>query len=368
MEAAGTQDRERTGVPPRPPSGPAGGVETAQWARVAGDDEAFRRLTDPYRAELQVHCYRMLGSVQDAEDLLQETLLAAWRGLAAFEGRASVRTWLYRIATNRCLNALRDGARRPYDDPALRAGLRLPEPTRERAEPLWLEPYPDALLDGLPDREPGPEARYEMRESVSLAFLAALQQLPARQRAVLVLREVLGFRASEVAEMLAASESAVTSALKRARATLAAAGLPGGAGGESAPLPGSARERRILDGFVRAFEHGDVDAVVAMLTDDVWLTMPPLPLEYQGREAAGHFLSVVALRGGRTFELVPTRANGQPAFGAYVRERGDALPYAHGVMVVTLRGDRVAAMTRFGDTGLLRVFGMPPSLRPGPGR
>src|SRR5262245_47531879 len=175
----------------------------------AGDEHAFRELVEPYRRELQVHCYRILGSVQDAEDLLQETLLAAWRGLGGFEERSSLRAWLYRIATNRCLNALRTGARRPREHPA--PEVTLPEPTH-RGDPSWLEPYPDLLLDDRPDRAPGPEARYETKESVSLAFLVALQHLPPRQRAALVLRDVLGFRAAEVAAMLDATESSVTSA------------------------------------------------------------------------------------------------------------------------------------------------------------
>ncbi|MFC7617144.1 RNA polymerase subunit sigma-70 [Actinokineospora soli] len=203
----------------------SGGARLLGRAR-AGDGEAFRELVEPYRRELQVHCYRILGSVQDAEDLLQETLLAAWRGIDGYAERASVRTWLYRIATNRCLNALRAGTRRPA--PA-EPGPAVPEPSRRRAEPSWLEPYPDALLDA------GPEARYELRESVSLAFLAALQHLPPRQRAVLVLRDVLGFRAAEVADMLDTTENAVTSALKRARAAMP------GHDRESAPLPDSLR-------------------------------------------------------------------------------------------------------------------------------
>jgi RNA polymerase sigma-70 factor (ECF subfamily) len=336
--------------------------ETLALAR-AGDGDAFRRLTEPYRHELQVHCYRILGSVQDAEDLLQETLLAAWRGLAGYEGRASLRAWLYRIATNRCLNALRDSARRPQDRAAPHVEVTLPEPTRRRGEPTWLEPYPDVLMEDLPDRAPGPEARYEMRESVSLAFLVALQQLPPRQRAVLVLRDVLGFRAAEVADMLESTEAAVSSALKRARVTLAAE-MPD-ADRERAPLPDSPDERRVVEAFARAFERGDVDALLHLLTDDVWLTMPPLPLEYQGHAAVGHFLSTIALRDRRSYVLVPTRANGQPAFGAYVRDPRTPILHAHGVLVLTLRGDRVAAMTRFFDTGVLSRFGLPRSLRPG---
>lgn len=328
----------------------------------AGDGEAFRRLTEPHRRELQVHCYRILGSLQDAEDLLQETLLAAWRGLDGFEGRSSVRTWLYRIATNRCLNALRAGDRRQLREPAqARAGVPLPEPTRRRSEATWLQPYPDTLLADLPDGQPGPEARYETREAVSLAFLVGLQLLPPRQRAVLVLRDVLGFRAAEVAGMVDATDSAVTNLLKRARATLAAE-LPG-PDRERAPLPGSVRERQVVDAFARAFEAGDVDAILALLTDDVWLTMPPLDLEYQGHAAVGRFLRDVVLTPGRGFELRPVRANGQPAFGFYRSDRGSAVMREHGVLLLTLSGDRVSAITRFVDNGLLAEFGLSGALR-----
>jgi RNA polymerase sigma-70 factor (TIGR02960 family) len=320
-----------------------------------GDGDAFRALVEPYRRELQVHCYRILGSVQDAEDLLQETLLAAWRGIGGYEERASVRTWLYRIATNRCLNALRAGTRRPREEAARRSKVPLPEPTHRRAEPSWLEPYPDVLLDRIADDLPGPEARYEVRESVSLAFLAALQQLPPRQRVVLVLRDVLGFRAAEVATMLDTRENAVTSALKRARATLP--------GRETPPLPDSPRERRIVADFASAFENGDVDAIVAMLTDDAWLTMPPMPLEYQGRADIGRFLAIRGLPPGRRYVLIPTRANGQPAFGCYIRDPRSPVMRAHGVLVLTLAEDRISAVTRFHDNSLLAVFGLPRSLR-----
>ncbi|WP_131739261.1 RNA polymerase subunit sigma-70 [Actinomadura roseirufa] len=326
-----------------------------------GDGEAFRGLVEPYRRELQLHCYRILGSVQDAEDLLQETLLAAWRGIGGYERRASVRTWLYRIATNRCLNALRADARRPHERAPHRTEVALPEPSHRRAEPSWLEPCPDVLLDEIADRAPGPEARYETRESVSLAFLAALQRLPPRQRAALVLRDVLGFRAAEAAHILDTTGDAVTGALKRARAALAAEPPEPGPG--DAPLPRSPRERRVVDGFTRAFEAGDVDAVVALLTDDAWLTMPPLPLEYHGADTVGHFLATVALRDDRRYALVPTRANGQPAFGCYLRDPRTRILRAHGVLVLTLRGDRIAAVTRFADNTTLRVFGLPRSLR-----
>jgi RNA polymerase sigma-70 factor (TIGR02960 family) len=327
-----------------------------------GDGDAFRALVGPYRRELQVHCYRILGSVQDAEDLLQETLLAAWRGIGGYEERASLRTWLYRIATNRCLNALRAGARRPPEYAGYRPEVPLPEPTHRRAEPSWLEPYPDALLEEITDHAPGPEARYELRESVSLAFLAALQDLPPRQRVVLVLRDVLGYRAAEVAQMLDTTEDAVTGALKRARQAMP------GPGGQGAPLPSSPQERRIVADFVRAFEAGDVDAVVALLTDDAWLTMPPLPLEYQGLDAVRHFLATIALRDGKRHVLIPTRANGQPAFGCYQRDPRTPILHAHGVIVLTLSGERVSAVTRFLDNSLLATFGLPRSLRPSDGQ
>jgi RNA polymerase sigma-70 factor (TIGR02960 family) len=321
----------------------------------AGDGEAFRDLVEPYRRELHVHCYRMLGSVQDAEDVLQETLLAAWRGLDRFEQRSSLRTWLYRIATNRCLNALRAGDRRIREAPGTE--LPLPEPTRW-VEPTWLEPYPDALLDGLADTAPGPDARYESKESISLAFIGAVQSLPPRQRAVLVLRDVLGFRAGEVANMLGTTEDSVTSALKRARAALAAE-LPAG----GAALPDSRREREIAARFAEAMEHGDVDAMVALLTDDAWLRMPPLPLEYQGRAVAGHFLRTIAFHGTRRYRLIPTRANGQPAYGCYLYDAHTPIARAHGLLVLTLAGDRISALTRFLDNSLLARFGLPRTLR-----
>lgn len=328
----------------------------------ARDGTAFSELVEPYRQELQVHCYRILGSVQDAEDVLQETLLAAWRGFDGYQGRASLRTWLYRIATNRCLNALRDGARRPREQ-VTPSEVPLPEPSHRRAEPSWLEPYPDVLLDQIADHRPGPEARYELRESVSLAFLIALQQLPPRQRAVLVLRDVLGFRAAEVANILDTTENAVTSALNRARGTLANE-LPG-PDRERAPLPNSPQERRMVDDFTRAFETGDVDAVVALLTSDARLTMPPLPLAYQGLADVRNFLATVAMTGDRRYHLIPTRANGQPAFGCYLRDPRTPILHAHGVFVLTLAGDRIAALTRFLDNSLLARFGLPRSLRNG---
>jgi RNA polymerase sigma-70 factor (TIGR02960 family) len=333
-------------------------TETTLARARAGDGEAFRELTEPYRRELQLHCYRILGSVQDAEDMLQETLLAAWRGLDGFEERSSVRAWLYRIATNRCLNALRDTGRRPQ--PARPAAFEAPEPTR-RTEPTWYEPYPDALLEDLPDVSPGPEARYETRESLALAFVAGLQRLPPRQRAVLVLRDVLGFRAAEVAELLDGSETSVNSALQRARAALDGQ-LPA-RDRDRAPLPRSPRERELVGRFVDAFENADVDRVVALLTDDAWLTMPPEPLEYQGPAAIAEFYLTRSWWGVRAARLVPTRANGQPAFGYYLRDPVSPIARANGLIVLTLEGDQISAITRFGDNSLFPLFGLPRTLR-----
>src|ERR1700685_2472301 len=281
----------------------------------AGDGEAFRELTEPYRRELQVHCYRMLGSLQDAEDALQDPLLAAWRGCGAFEGRASLRTWLYRIATNRCLNARRSASRRlakEWDVP----NVEPPEPTR-LGEVVWLQPFPDALLGGAAGGPLGPEARYEQSESISLAFVTALQVLPPRQLAVLILRDVLGFSASEVAGLLDSTVESVTSALKRARASLQRR-WPTTDDREPPPAAGSPTEDALVAKFVSAWESADLAALVALLTDDVVISMPPMPFEYDGRDAVARFCAGL-FGAGRRFDLVPARANGQPAFGGYPR-------------------------------------------------
>jgi RNA polymerase sigma-70 factor (TIGR02960 family) len=331
-------------------------VEAADliWQARAGDGNAFRELTEPHRRELQVHCYRMLGSFSDAEDALQDTLLAAWQGLAGFEGRASIRTWLYRIATNQCLNALRSASRRPakeWDVPRVEP----PEPTG-LGEVVWLEPYPDTLLAGVIDGPSDPEARYEQAESISLAFVTALQVLPPRQLAVLILRDVLGFHANEVADMLDSTVSSVNSALKRARASLLHR-LPEAA--EPPPAAGSPAEEAIVARFVSAYESADVDALIALLTDDVFMSMPPMPLEYQGREAVGRFCGLL-FGAGRRIELLPTRANGQPAFGAYLCG-ADGSRHGTGLFVLALSGDRISALTRF-ENGTLGWFGLPRSL------
>ena len=322
----------------------------------SGDGDAFAELTGPFRRELQVHCYRILGSAADAEDMLQEAMMAAWRGLGRFQERSSLRTWLHAIATNKCLNHLRASR----DAPLPRPVVPLPAPTRS-GEPLWLEPYPDVLLGDLPDAAPGPEARFEARESVSLAFVAALQHLPPRQRAALVLRDVLGFRSNETADILACTVDAANNLLKRARATIAGQLPPGGR--DQAPMPGSAREQQVIARFADAFERGDVAAVVALLTDDALLTMPPLPFEYQGRELIGHFLYAVSFRQGtQRSRLVPTRANGQPAFGRYLCDPHAPISHAHGMLVLTLDDDRIRAITGFTDNSVLGRFGLPRTL------
>ncbi|OBB96460.1 sigma-70 family RNA polymerase sigma factor [Mycobacterium sp. 852002-40037_SCH5390672] len=332
-------------------------VATELIARArAGDGDAFQRLTEPHRRELLVHCYRMLGSLQDAEDALQETLLAAWQGIDGFEGRASIRTWLYRIATNRCLNTLRTTSRRParaWNMPDVDP----PEPTG-LGEITWLEPYPDTLLEGALHAPLGPEARYEQTEAISLAFVTALNVLPARQRAVLILREVLGYHASEVAEMLESTVESVNSALKRARSGLQRHLSEHEA--HAPPAPDSPAEQALVARFVRAYQDGNVDALVALLTEDVRVSMPPIPLEYRGREVVARFYASI-FRTTRAYHLIPTRANGQPAFGAYLRTRRGSLQRGAGLLVLTLRGSRISALTRF-DNDLFPHWGLPRSL------
>jgi RNA polymerase sigma-70 factor (ECF subfamily) len=320
----------------------------------SGDQQAFAQLTDGYRQELQLHCYRILGSTQDAEDALQETFLGAWQALVNFEERASIRTWLYRIATNRCLNMLRAASRGPQVVPSLNTAP--PEPTR-MSEVVWLEPYPDILLDGLPHDSPGPDARYETRESVSLAFITVLQLLPPRQRVALVLRDVLGYRASEAAEMIEATEASVESALKRARVALHDR-LADTKDREPAPAPNSAAEQEIVARVTAAFETGAVDELVALLIEDVSVTMPPSPLQCEGREEAGRYFRMTLFRPGRSLRIVPTRANGQPALASYVRDPQTGLYHASGIAVVTLSGRLISAMTVFGKD-VLPSFGLP---------
>lgn len=320
-----------------------------------GDERAFAELTEPYRRELQLHCYRLCGSVQDAEDLVQEVLMAAWRSLDRFEARASLRTWLHRLATNRTLDHLRASGRRPKIAQPMPDA---PPPTR-MAEPLWLQPYPDALLDGLPDTSPAPDSRYELREAVSLAFVAGLQRLPPLGRAVLVLRDVLGYRAAEVAEMLDLTEASVNGQLARARASLQAR-LPPAT--DRVRLPDDATRRKVLERFVAAMELGDVDAVVALLTDDAWVTMPPQPHEYQGRDVIRAFLSDRWGRWPGRVHVVPTAANLQPAVALYLEARPAAIAHAYGLVVLELADDAIATMTYFSDTAVFPTFGLPRSI------
>ena len=312
----------------------------------SGNSDAFAELTDPYRRELHVHCYRILGSFQDAEDLLQETLLSAWQALDRFDGH-SLRAWLYRIATNRCLNYLRDTSRRARDakvvDPgSLRAGL------VHSDEPWWLEPYPDALIG---DVESSPEARFEARESIALSFVAGLQRLPTQQRAALVLRDVLGFSAAEVAEMLRSTPASVNSALQRARA-----GFEPSRDRYQVTLPRSREEAETVERFVDALEHGDSERVIAMLTDDARMTMPPEPFELQGAGPIAEYLCRVWAE---DVKVVPTRANNAPAFAFYRPDPHADVYRANGIIVFSIADTRVSLLTKFTDKNLFANFGLP---------
>jgi RNA polymerase sigma-70 factor (TIGR02960 family) len=312
-----------------------------------GDGAAFRALTAPHHRELQLHCYRMLGSFQDAEDAVQDTLLSAWQAIGGFQGRSSIRTWLYSIATNRCLNLRRSTRSRRAAEWNV-PGVRPPEPSR-MGDLVWLQPYPDASLGADLD----PESWSEQHESISLAFVTALQTLPPRQVAVLLLRDVLGFSAADVAAMLASTLDSVNGVLKRARSALRRR-----APGDVPPAPLSDAETSIVDAFVRAYQASDVDSVVALLTDDVFVSMPPMPFEYEGREAARAICR--SILEGRRFELVATRANGQPAFGTYL-VAADGGRHGTGMLVLTLAGARITALTRF-EGSVLPWFGLPRTL------
>jgi RNA polymerase sigma-70 factor (TIGR02960 family) len=334
----------------------------------AGDHDAFRDLVEVHSHELQVHCYRILGSLQDAEDALQETLVSAWRNLGDFGQQSSLRTWLYKIATNRCLSMLRADSRRPRTAPPLPEAT-MPEPTGAADAPPWLEPYPDVLLDHLVDQRPGPEARYETTEAISLAFIIALQLLPPRQRAALVLRDVLGYHAAEVAQMLGTTQEAVNSALKRARATvdnhLADSSSTGSTGSSSSPRPArqpdAAAEHRLVARLTDALERADLDALIGLLVTDVRFSMPPAMLEYRGIESAQRLLAAVTFRPGRTYRVVPTRANGQPAFGMYLADPHASVYRAYSLLVITTAGDHITAITGF-STNVMTRFGLPRTL------
>jgi RNA polymerase sigma-70 factor (ECF subfamily) len=327
-----------------------------------GDEDAFRRLVEPHRSALLAHSYRMLGSVPDAEDAVQDALLRAWRGLATFEGRSSLRSWLYAIVTNASLRAIERRPKRvlpidygpaadPHDGPG--------EPL---VESVWVEPYPDERL-GLEGGPAGPEARYEQRESIELAFIAALQHLPARQRAVLILREVLGFSARETAEALETTPVSVDSALQRAHRTVDER-LPEQSQQAALRSIGDHELREIVDGFVDAWERSDVDAVVAMLAEQPTMTMPPLPTWYRGREAVAAFLRGWPLKRDRRWRVVPVSANGQLAFGNYIWDEERETFAAHGITVLTLDGERIAEIAAFLDAELLPRFGLPDEIEP----
>jgi RNA polymerase sigma-70 factor, ECF subfamily len=342
-------------------------------AARGGDEESFRRLVEPYRKELHAHCYRMLGSVHDAEDALQDALLRAWRGLSGFEGRSSLRTWLHKAATTASLDVI---ARRPKRVLPIDYGPAADPhdgPGEPLVEPAWVEPYPDELMD-LGDQPLGPAARYEQRETVELAFIAALQHLPPRQRAVLILREVLGFSAREVAEALGASEASVNSALQRARRAVDER-LPEESQQQNLRALGDGRLKKLVDEYVRAWEAGDVEGILALLTEDATLTMPPIPTWYRGRDAIAVFLAdwafarygrdqarVRGFAGERSVRLVPTRASGQIAFGDYHWDPATGGYRAVVLQVLTLRGERVQEIDGFVDPEMFARFGLPDRL------
>jgi RNA polymerase sigma-70 factor (ECF subfamily) len=343
---------------------PAEPIEALIAEARAGDHEAFRHLTEPYYRELHVHCYRMLGSFHDAEDAVQETFVRAWRSLATFEGRAQFRSWLYKIATNACLRQIerRPSLVRPREfgppaDPAL-------PPSPPVSEIVRLEPYPDLLLGDLQASSPDPETVYILRERVELAFLAAIQLLPGRQRAALILRDVLGWRASEVANLLECSVASVNSALQRARANLAER-LPPGEGDGANRVTSVATERSLVAQYMRAWEEGDMNALAAILKEDAVLTMPPASTWFQGRSAiAAFFDSLCFSQIRKRFRVLATRANGLPACAAYEWDADDGHYKFNGIMVLRLEGNLVAEITGFGDPYLFRSFGLPEILDP----
>jgi RNA polymerase sigma-70 factor (TIGR02960 family) len=328
------------------------GLEQAR----GGDEQAFRELTDTYRRELLAHCYRMVGSLTDAEDMLQETLLAAWRGLARFEGRSSLRSWLYSIATNTCLNALRASARRVPTEPT--PPFQPPEPT-QRDGIRWLQPYPDTLLEGIVDTAPGPEARYSQTEAIELAFVAGLQRMPPRQAATILLRDVLGFGTEEVAAMLNTSQTAIKGTLQRGRAARKSRRDTA----ERQP-PGSEEERELARRFADAYVAADIDGVLTLLTDEAWLSMPPAPHQYHGRNAIRSFLEASFFnRGERNVYLIPGRANNQPSFASYLSDQERPIARPAGLLVLSPESDHIQAITRFHIDDLFPRLGFPARLQ-----
>jgi RNA polymerase sigma-70 factor (ECF subfamily) len=331
---------------------PANERELLQSAR-SGDPDAFARLVQPYRQELHVHCYRMLGSYAEAEDAMQETLLRGWRGLARFEGRSSLRSWLYRIATNTSLRAIERRPKRmlPIDyQPASDPHEGLADPIND---PIWLEPYPDSKL-GL-QGPAGPEARYEQREAVELAFIAAIHTLPARQRAVLILRDVLGFSARETAAVLDTTPPSIDSALQRAHKAVDDR-LPSQSQQQTLRLLGDDALSDLVERFIAAWERHDVDALVSMLAEDARIVMPPHPSWYRGREQVALFLRSYPFRPGRRWKLIPTSANGQPALAAYRWDDQADTFTPHGITVLTVRDNQIEEITAFLHPELLKSY------------
>ncbi len=328
-------------------------------AAARGDQDAFGRLVEPYQRELHAHCYRMLGSHADADDALQETLLRAWRALDRFERRSSLRSWLYRIATNACLRAIERRPKRvlpidygpaadPHDGPAAPV-----------EEPIWLEPYPDTelVLEGLS----GPDVRYEQREGVELAFIAALQHLPARQRAVLILRDVLGFSARETADVLETTPVSIDSALQRAHKTVDSR-LPKQSQQHTLRLLEDAELSSLVERYVAAWEGNDVDAMVSMLAENARMTMPPLPSWYSGRDRVAAFLASNPLGGVKRWRQIPLSASGQPALAGYVFDERTGAFEPYGLTVLTLSAGKIEEITAFLDPSLFARFGLPASL------
>jgi RNA polymerase sigma-70 factor, ECF subfamily len=343
------------GTPPTPTPGLPNERESLKAVRD-GDRDGFGPLVEPYRRELRAHCYRMLGSYTDAEDALQETLLRAWRGLPQFEGRSSLRSWLYRIATNTCLRAIERRPKRVLPTDYARAADPHDSLADAVSEPVWLEPFPDSDL-GLA----GPEARYDQRESVELAFIAALQHLPARQRAVLILRDVLGFSARETAEALETTAVSVDSALQRAHKTVDER-LPSQSQQEALRLLSDKELGRLVERFVVAWENDDVDGVVALLAEDARLVMPPLPSWFHGRDAVAESLRRYGLAGIERWRLIPASANGQSACAAYTWDTQTETFRPHCINVLTLRGGQIQEITAFLSPQVFKHFDLPDSL------
>lgn len=323
-----------------------------------GDGDAFARLVEPLRRELHAHCYRMLGSTHDADDAVQNALLRAWRGLARFEGRGSLRSWLYTVATRSCLDVMDDRRRRALPVDLGPASERPVTDDLPRTDLPWLEPYPDAEL---PEGAISPAARYEQREAVELAFVAALQHLPGNQRAALLLFDVLGFSAAEIAEVMDTTTASVNSALARARKVVERR-IPSRSQQRALRTIGDARVREIVTRYTAAFERGDATALVSLLTEDVTWTMPPMPHWYHGLDAVSDFALRVPLTTCGSWRHLPTTANGQPAVASYLRRDGSGAHLAWSVDVLTLNGERIGQITSFVDPEHFAVFGLPRGL------